>query len=498
MNELLKPESQAAWSASALIPIEGVEKVNVLVIMSDEHSHQVMGCAGHPVVQTPVLDRLAREGTMFANCYTPSPICTPGRASFFTGRYVNTLGTWDNATPYDGKVRGISQHLHAQGEKLTSFGKLDLHPDGVYEGLEATMSVPRAHAQLESCFRGEQVHMGLEKRFEQMDYREGECFDDKIRNLATEWLETKKGGSEPWVLYVGFMDPHFPFYARKERWEQYEWLVQDVPESAKGPFDELNEPLRQLRSHFRGDTVNEATVRKAHVGYYAMTTRLDENVGAIWDKLRELGMEEDTLIIYTSDHGEQLGHHGLWWKCCMYEESAHVPLIMKGPGVRKGAVVHEPVSLVDIFPTICEARNIAIPTDIPGKSLLPLARGEEDPSRADFAFSEYHAHGVPSGMYMIRWKQWKAVYYVGYAPQLFNLEEDPEEMKDLTPLAGESPLLQEVLSECETRLYSVCDPVEVSERALRFQRELRVKLGLKPDFSHPKVTAVPHPVYAHG
>lgn len=472
--------------------------MNVLIIMSDEHSHQVMGCAGHPVVKTPALDRLAREGAMFANCYTPSPICTPGRASFFTGRYVNALGTWDNATPYDGRVRGISQHLHAHGEKLTSFGKLDLHPDGVYEGLEATMSVPRIHAQLESCFRGEQVQQGLEKRFEAMGYRDGECFDDKVGKLAIEWLETKKGEADPWVMYVGFMDPHFPFYASKERWEQYEPLVADIPASAKGPFDRLNEPLRQLRSHFRGDAANEETVRKAHVGYYALTTRLDENVGAILDKLRELGMEEDTLIIYTSDHGEQLGHHGLWWKCCMYEESSHVPLIMKGPGIPKGAVIDAPVNLVDIFPTVCDARNIAAPTDIPGRSLLPLARGEEDPGRADFAFSEYHAHGVPSGMYMIRWKQWKAVFYAGYAPQLFDLEDDPQEMKDLAPDAGDSPLLSEVLAECEKRLRSVCDPDEVSDRALRFQKGLKEKWGLKPDFSHPGVQAIPRPEYVRG
>jgi len=461
--------------------------------MSDEHSYQAMGCAGHPIVKTPILDRLAQEGTLFSNCYTPSPLCTPARASFFTGRYVNELGTWDNATPYDGKINGISQHLHAHGECLTSFGKLDLHPEGIYEGLDATMSVPREHAQVESCFRGESVDMGLEKRFELMGYRDGECFDDKVRDKALTWLESQRGGRKPWVLYVGFMDPHFPFFAGKDRWEQYEPLVADIPDTAKGPFTGLNEPLRQLRNHFRGDHAGESVTRKAHIGYYALTTRLDENVGAIWDKLRELDMEEDTLIIYTSDHGEQLGHHGLWWKCCMYEESAHVPLIMKGPGVMKGAVVDTPVNLVDIFPTICEARGLATPTNVAGSSLLPLARGEADPARPDFAFSEYHAHGVPSGMYMIRWRQWKLVYYVGYAPQLFNLEEDPEERNDLAPLADGSLMLKEAMAACEARLRGICDPVEVSERALRFQNNLKEKWGLKADFSHPKIGEIPHP-----
>jgi choline-sulfatase len=351
--------------------------MNVLVIMSDEHSNQVMGCSGHSIVETPVLDRLASEGAIFTNCYTSCPVCTPARASFITGQYVNKLGTWDNATPYDGKVKGVFQHLYEHGEELVSFGKLDFHPEGEYAGLQAHLPRYRKFVQLESCFRGEDISIGLENRYKQMGIKKNADFDAEVRDSVMDWLTMKSKQDCPWVLYVGLNDPHFPFFVDEERWNYYNERVQEIPAMAKGPFSELNEPLQELRRHFRGDAADEETVRKAHVGYYALTSRLDDNIGMTLDELREQGLEDDTLIIYTSDHGEQLGHHGLWWKCCMYEESSNVPLIIKGPGIAKGICINEPVSLIDIFPTICEARGILAPPDIPGKSLLKLAKGQK-------------------------------------------------------------------------------------------------------------------------
>lgn len=454
--------------------------MNVLFIMSDEHSGDTMGCAQHKRVQTPVLDRLAEEGTRFTNCYTPSPLCTPARASFFTGRYTHELGTWDNATPYDGRTVDIASHLHRHGENLVSFGKLDLHPEGHYEGLEATLWGARKNPQFESLFRDHDVEMDNDLRFQNMGIQKKESYDDQVRNAALEWLQGRQGSDEPWVMYVGFLHPHFPFIAPEERWKKYDQLVtdEDMEPAARKEFPELNEPLRQLRRHFRGDAVDQETLRKAHIGYYALTEELDANIGQLLETLREIGQEEDTLIVYTSDHGEQLGRHGLWWKCCMYEESVRIPLILKGPGIPQGRVVDSPVSLLDMFPTICEARSITPPAGLPGRSLLPLAREEQDPNRADFAFSEYHAHGVPSGMYMIRWQQWKYVYYVGFDPQLFDLMEDPDEMNDLFPQASASDVLQHIISECNSRLRSVCNPEATDQRAQQFQQKIKKQLGL--------------------
>lgn len=468
--------------------------MNILIIMSDEHSHQVLGCAGHPHVQTPNLDRLASEGILFANCYTPSPICTPARASFYTGQYAHQLGTWDNAIPYDGSVPGISQYLSEHGKKLITFGKLDLHPYGIYEGLEAHLLGQRMNPQYESLFRGQDIPINSAARFQRMGISDRIPPDDRVQDAAIEWLRSKKDSDEPWIMYTGFLDPHFPFFTDEARWNRYEAMVKEIPDSAQPPFAELNEPLRMLRRHFRGDEADAQTVRNAHIGYYAMTSRLDDRVGLLLDTLSECGMEEDTLVIYTSDHGEQLGHHGLWWKCCMYEESVHVPLLMRGPGIRQGVVVQEPVSLIDLLPTVCDAAGIPSPAQLPGRSLLPLAKGKGDELRADFAFSEYHAHGVPSGMYMIRWNRWKYVYYCGFEPQLFDLDNDPTESFNLIENRETrgSAAVREALTECDKRLRAVCDPDAVSVRALREQEEIRIELGIE-EFPVKHTREVPRP-----
>ncbi|MCR8632979.1 sulfatase-like hydrolase/transferase [Paenibacillus radicis (ex Xue et al. 2023)] len=484
--------------------------MNVLVIMSDEHSNNVMGCSGHQVARTATLDRLAKEGTLFTQSYTNCPVCTPARASFFTGRYVNELGTWDNATPYDGQIKGMSQHLAEHGQTMHSIGKLDLHPDGRYDGLEASRPGHRNRIDVGAYFRetGEAKPL-VEERYQRIGIREGLSNDQLALEETVQWLKQrskkqKSNPEKPWFLYVGFSHPHFPFYVKKDYWDYYDNLIKDVPESLNRPFTELNEPLHALRHYFRSDVVDEETIRRMHVGYYALTNELDDNIGTIIRSLEEEDLYDDTLIIYTSDHGEQLGRHGLWFKCSMYQETSNVPLIVKGPNVRQGNRVDHPVSLVDIFPTVCDALSIPLPEDVPGRSLLKLAGGETDESRNDFVFSEYHAHGMPVGMYMIRWSKWKYIYFTGgVQAQLFDLEQDPEEMKDLAADLESSPFIQDVLMEGEKRLRSVCDPEETEERAKAFQAKIKQELGLESfNVGDPassgyvdKKFKVPHPEY---
>lgn len=476
--------------------------MNVLIIMSDEHSYQAMGCSGHELVETPNLDQLATDGALFNQCYTNSPLCTPSRASAFTGLYVHQLGTWDNATPYDGKVPGISQHLNQHGKEMTSFGKLDFHPDSEYEGLNIYCPLQRSIVDTGAFFRdSEQPRPGVKKRFQSIGIRDKECLDDQVRNEAIDWLNSKSKSDEPWILNLGFFHPHFPFFVKEKYWDKYDPLVTEIPESAKSPFPELNEPLQALRRHFGGETVDEETIRRMHVGYNSLVTELDDNIGAVLKVLEERGLAEDTLVIYTSDHGEQNGNHGLWFKCCMFEESTRIPLIMRGPGIKSGIQVDNLVSLVDLFPTVCDALAIPLPDRVQGNSWLKLANCEEDADRKDFVFSEYHAHGVPDGMYMIRWRQWKYVYYVGYPPQLFNMNSDPEEFQDLSPLAKTEEEIREVIAECEKRLYSICDPIKVNQRAKEFQEKTRLLLGITgydqgdPMNQSTPSFPVPHPEY---
>jgi choline-sulfatase len=204
-----------------------------------------------------------------------------------------------------------------------------------------------------------------------------------------------------------------------------------------------------------------------------MVSFLDDNIGRVLRALEASGLGEETLVVYTSDHGDNLGTRTFWGKSNMYEEAVGVPLIMQGPGVPRSRRVGTPVSLVDGYPTILEAvgvPRIEAEPGLPGGSLLGLAQGE-DPERT--VFSEYHAVASVTGVFMIRFGRWKYVHYEGYRPQLYDLRADPGETRDLACEAGHEGPLAEGLR----RLRAICDPAEVTARAFADQEQRIAELG---------------------
>lgn len=467
--------------------------MNVITIMSDEHSCNYMGWAGNGLVKTPNLDRLAAMSVRFTNAYTPCPLCVPARASWFAGRYVNRLGTWDNSTPYDGTVPGISRHLKEQGISTWHFGKTHFHPEGDYGFAELEMPGFLNHPDLGCYYRGQKIgRKGAELRFEQIGIRSGENHDDKVTGLAVEWLRDNRDRREPWNLDIGYLDPHFPFYVKQENWDYYERLIDSIPQGTQEPYTSLNEPLSHLRAYFKGEAASPEVIRRVMIGYCAATAELDERIGILLDTLEELDLMKNTAVIYTSDHGEQLGYHGLWWKCCMFEQSAHIPLLIYHPGVQPRQI-SAPVSLTDLFPTVCSIFGVSQPEDIDGESLWRLMQCGEDPARKEFAFSEYHAHGVPCAMYMIRWKQYKYVYYTDYEPQLFDLEEDPDEDHDLWGQTEKNEQLRAAAEKCHAFLLSVCSPKQADSRAKEFQQRMKTALGVRDGYPEERGDWVPRP-----
>jgi choline-sulfatase len=216
------------------------------------------------------------------------------------------------------------------------------------------------------------------------------------------------------------------------------------------------------------DELDEAVIRKAAAAYYGLCSFLDAQVGIVLEALERSGLAENTRIVYTSDHGDTLGEHGVWFKHTMYEGSAGVPFIMAGPDIPKNRVVDEPVSLVDCYPTIVEAVGAHLTEEdsvLDGDSLFPLLMGETTEPRV--AFSEYHASQSVTGYFMIRYLHYKYIYYVGYQPQLFDLEADPGELNDLS----NHPEYSDALAACEKELRAICDPEEVDARARAYQRD---------------------------
>jgi choline-sulfatase len=448
---------------------------NLFFLLSDEHSPKALGCYGHQFVRTPHLDRLAASGTRFAAAYTPSPICVPARAALAAGRYVHQIGYWDNADAYDGRVRSWHHALRERGHSVVAIGKLHYrlaNEDHGFSAEQVPMNIVGGKGDLMGLVRDElAVRKGAFKMAAMAGPGESPytLYDRDIAARAQTWLREEAMRLErPWVLFVSFVAPHFPLTAPPEHYYPYVDLPPPPPklyakhERPAHPFLEDYRRAFPYDEHF-----DAASLRRALAGYYGLCSLLDEHVGKVLGALRETGLDRTTRVLYTSDHGDNLGARGLWGKSTMYEESVGIPLIVAGPGVPSGVVSRTPVSLLDVVPFIFEtvgAGDEALLQGCPGESLLALAARERDRC----VFAEYHAMGSREGAFMVRDRRFKYVHYPSYPAQLFDLEADPEELRDL----GGDARHAAAAARLRERLYAICDPLEVDRRAKRRQAEL--------------------------
>jgi len=448
---------------------------NVLLIMTDEHRPDAMGCAGHPHVQTPAMDRLAEEGAHFTDTYCPSPLCVPSRAAFATGQHVHQNGYWDNATPYDGTVDSWGHYFADHDIPVTTIGKLDYEP-GVDTGFNDQREDPahRGTLDMNGLRRDPPIQRsGARDRIlgsgTQPDDADNHLAEENITEAAVEFLENRAEdeGEEPWVCWVNYHAPHF-MLRPLHRYAIYDEAEMDLPKDY--PSADSHPIVDELRRHFDGKHVPEDILRKTRTGYYGLCTGVDDQIGTVIDRLDDLGLDEDTLVIYTSDHGESLGDHELWWKCNAYEESAGVPLIMRGPGIDAGRSIAQPSNLLDLVPTMADAVGIDHDERWQGESLLSVASGQKAPDEEAMTFSEYHAHGVSHGWFMLRQGPYKYVYYPHNPDQLFDLEEDPDEMNNL----AQDPSYGSLLLRLKRQLFREVEdhPDEIDQQALSEQREL--------------------------
>jgi choline-sulfatase len=479
---------------------------NLLFIMSDEHSRRVLGCHGHPMIKTPNLDELASRGLRFTDAYCNSPICVPSRASFHTGRYVHDIGFWDNANPYDGSVPSWAHRLRAAGHRVDSIGKLHFRraeddngfskehmPLHVVDGIGDPIGMlrdppPRRQAAL---------RLAADAGCGESSYQD---YDDRITGAAETWLgeRAKSKDAKPWVLFVSLVCPHFPLIARP-RW--YNLYAEDkVPWPAlyaaeERPHHPYLEAMRACQIYDEGFDDN-SKVRKAIAAYFGLVSFVDHNVGRLLQCLNAHDLADTTRVIYSSDHGDNLGTRGLWGKSNMYEESAGVPLIMAGPEVPANVVCRDPVSLVDAYPTILNCVGLPPHPDdraLPGVPLLDVAAGK---ARERTVFGEYHAAGAVTGAFMLRKGKFKFVYYVGLTPQLFDLDSDPAETRDLAQHGD----CADVLADCEASLRRYVDPQAVDAQARHDQAARIAELGgraailAKGSFGHSPVPGT-KPIY---
>ena len=456
---------------------------NLLVVMSDEHNPRAMGAAGHAVAKTPHLARDAARGTSYTSAYPTSPSCVPARAGFATGKYQHQIGYWDNADAYDGAIPSWHHLMRERGHRVVSIGKLhfrgrpgddhgfseELLPMHIIDGVGDLKGLVRENIPRRNGYDKLAKVTGPGD----MPY---DHYDRDVAARAQAWLreEAPRYRGKPWALFVSFVRPHFPLKAPPEFYARYPLERIPLPklygaaERPDHPYLRDYDACVAYDAGFGGDLDN---VRRAIAGYLALVSSMDDNVGKVLHALEETGLAANTRVVYTSDHGDNVGARGLWGKSTMYEESAGVPLILAGPGIPSRAQCATPTSQVDLFPFFLDCVGVPAPKDgRHGVSPLALAGGA-DTDRA--VLSEYHAVGSTTGITMLRKGRWKYVHCVKYRPQLFDLQDDPEELVDR---AGD-PACGAALKALEGELRRFCDPAEVDARCKRRQAETLARHG---------------------
>jgi choline-sulfatase len=439
---------------------EAAGRPNIVFLCADQHSGPVLGAMGHYAVRTPNLDRLAGMGVMFRNAYSGNPVCVPARASMMTGRFASDAGSFCNSTPL-GRVPSWGNALRGAGYDCWATGKLDLTAGADYGFREVNTTHEHSRSpDITSLFRAPVPYRAGERASVDGEFTgRPEHHDADLARAAVEFLRSRRPGP-PWAAYVGMTLPHPKWVARARYRDLYPPASMRMPAIPPG-YLEQRHTMFQVRANFANIQlpVPEERVRLARAAYYAMITELDEYVGRVIEQV-DLG---NTLLVYTSDHGEMLGDNGLWLKNVLLEGAARVPLILAGAGLPRGKVVDTPVAHVDLVATILDMAGAARSRELRGHSLAPLARGEAG-DHPGFAYSESHSEGNCTGSFMIRRGDWKYLYFTGDEPLLFNLREDPGEFRNLAGAA--------LQKELHGILTGLVDPDGVTERAFAAQERV--------------------------
>ncbi len=470
---------------------------NIVFIMADQLTARALRAYGNPVCRTPHLDRLAARGTVFANTYCNFPVCAPSRASLLTGQLASRLGVYDNASDFRSSAPTLPYYLSALGYHTCLSGKMhfvgpdqlhgyqerlttDIYPSdfGWTPDWQKMIPVAANGLNLRSV-----VESGLCQRSLQLDY------DDEVAARAVQRIYDYGRDREQWPFFltVSFTHPHNPYVITEEYWSRYHNDEIDPPRVPAMATNELDPHSQRLRRIFRFDEydVTHDDVMRSRHAYYAMVSYIDDRVGEILDALERMDMSDDTVVVFTSDHGDMLGERGLWYKWLLLENAVRVPLIVAAPGQQPG-VVQEPVSLLDLLPTFVDlggAEDAGLVPAVPleGRTLVPALRQQSlDPARAR-VFAEMNADGAHHPCLMVRDGPWKLIHCADDPPMLFQLNDDPDEQRNLAAL----PEHAERLAELHAAIQAHWDEPALAEAMRRSAAERALIQSARLKAGHP-------------
>lgn len=417
---------------------KAIERPNILLLMSDEHRADVVGYEGNNIIRTPILNELARTGVVFRNAYTPSPICIPARQCIMSGQFPRTCGVEHYGEDLPPNSMTYARHLAQYGYNTVVSGKL--HHMGTDQMQGWTRRIC-GDIQIDRRFIGEREEKYVNKQnsvpsqkwsdakeISRAGIGRGPCIEhdefaiEGAIQFINEYFNNPyydREQNQPLLLKVSLLQPHYPYLTDEKRFNYYLNRVQPFlnEEISEHPFL----MMRQVRPEIDA-SVRE--LRRATAAYYGMIETIDFMYGRVLEALHHAGQNlDDWIIIYTSDHGEMLGEHGVWEKQKFYEASVRVPLIIRWPSHLKGEVVmDENVNLCDLFATLCEMTGVPIPKGIDSRSLHSLILGNCDQWDNE-TISQFGGRNI-----MIKREQLKYQYYGPDQPEvLFDLKSDPRE-----------------------------------------------------------------------
>ncbi len=448
--------------------------------MSDQHRRDALGVAGNAVVRTPHLDALARDSVRFTSAYCADPVCTPSRASLLTGLHTHHHQTWNNTTPWPFAHRTAAHYFGQAGYMTGLIGKMHF-VDGQTHGFDYHLDFndwfqslgPKSKIyadelgrpnsgsglpQVDDLWRDDgdpwrsarqpdgrqgSVAVGRVSQLEESDH-----FDSFVARESVRFLRNF-GTKQPFFLISSFLKPHDPFMPASRFAPLFRPEEMILPASwGKVNFDRV--PAEVRRSIERDPPTPELRdpeeAKRRIAFYYANLAQMDDALGKVTATLTQLGLDSNTIVLYTSDHGEMLGDHGMWAKFQFYEPSCGVPLLIRAPGVTPaGRTCAMPASQVQVLPTLLELCGLRAVSGLDGTSLAPQCR-KPDEVRDSRVFAEF-ALRSPRAKYMLRRGRWKYTFWTHDMPELYDLQDDPGELNNVALEASQKARVEAMKAE---------------------------------------------------
>ncbi|OTA05787.1 Sulfatase [Trichoderma parareesei] len=481
------PRSEAPPS-SAFNP---EQKPNILYIMADQlAAPQLKMYNPDSQIKTPNLDRLAASSVQFDSAYCPSPLCAPSRMSMISGLLPMKIGSYDNASQINSEVPTYAHYLRSKGYHTALAGKMHFVGDQLH-GYEQRLTSDiypgdfgwvvnwdEPDTRLEWYHNASSIlQAGPCGRSNQLDY------DEEVMYKSTQylWDHVREGPDKrPFALTVSLTHPHDPYTITKKYWNLYEDVDIELPKVriAKEKQDSHSKRLLKVCDLWDLDFTDEQ-IKRAKRAYYGSVSYVDDCIGKLLETLEDAGLMDNTIVIFSGDHGDMLGERGLWYKMSYFESSVRVPMLVHYPKWFAPRRVKHNVSTLDLLPTICDLIGTKPAPYLPmdGVSMMPHLLGREG---GDTVFAEYTGEGTVRPMMMIRRGAWKYITCPADEPQLFNLDKDPLELDNLARVAKAEPQTEfereakAVFEGFEAEAKAKWDFDAITEKVLQSQRSRRL------------------------